>query len=85
MFFIIPSFYQSWVYNQMSFYVRYFVIKSGTICNTRFSFYKQHVFLGENVLLMWTEVVFQRYSVKKEFLKISQNSQENSCARVFFK
>ena len=26
----------------------------------------------------------QRCSVKKVFLKISQNSQENSCARAFF-
>ena len=26
----------------------------------------------------------QRFSVRKVFLKISQNSQENTCARVFF-
>ena len=30
------------------------------------------------------EVVVQRYSVKKVFLEISQNSQENTCARVSF-
>ena len=30
------------------------------------------------------EVVVQRCSVKKVFLKISQNSQENTCARVSF-
>ena len=31
-----------------------------------------------------TEAVVQRCSVKKVFLKISQNSQENTCARVSF-
>ena len=30
------------------------------------------------------EAVVQRCSVKKAFLKISQNSQENTCARVSF-
>ena len=30
------------------------------------------------------EAVAQRCSVKKVFLEISQNSQENACARVFF-
>ena len=30
------------------------------------------------------EAVVQRYSVKKVFLEISQNSQENTCARLFF-
>ena len=30
------------------------------------------------------EAVAQRYSVKKVFLEISQNSQENTCARVSF-
>ena len=28
------------------------------------------------------EAVVQRFSVEKEFLEISQNSQENTCARV---
>ena len=32
----------------------------------------------------YLEAVVQRYSVKKIFLKISQNSQENLCARVSF-
>ena len=32
----------------------------------------------------FTEAVAQRCSVKKVFLKISQNSQENTCARVYF-
>ena len=31
-----------------------------------------------------TEAVAQRCSVKKMFLEISQNSQENTCARVSF-
>ena len=30
------------------------------------------------------EAVVQRCSVKKVFLEISQNSQENTCARVLF-
>ena len=30
------------------------------------------------------EAVVQRCSVKKVFLEISQNSQENACARVSF-
>ena len=32
----------------------------------------------------WTEAVVQRSSVKKVFLEILQNSQENTCARVSF-
>ena len=31
-----------------------------------------------------TEAVARRYSVKKVFLETWQNSQENTCARVFF-
>ena len=31
-----------------------------------------------------TEAVNQKCSVKKVFLKISQNSQENTCARISF-
>ena len=30
------------------------------------------------------EAVVQRCSVKKVFLEVSQNSQENTCARDFF-
>ena len=33
---------------------------------------------------LYTEAVAQRYPVKKMFLEISQNSQENTCARVSF-
>ena len=36
------------------------------------------------IILRWTEGVAQRCSVKKVFLEISQNSQENTCARVSF-
>ena len=32
----------------------------------------------------FTEAVVQRYSIKKVFLEISQNLQENTCARVPF-
>ena len=32
----------------------------------------------------FSETVVQRCSVKKVLLKISQNSQENTCARVSF-
>ena len=31
-----------------------------------------------------SEAVVQRWSVKKVFLEISQNSQENTCVRVSF-
>ena len=31
-----------------------------------------------------SEAVVQSYSVKKEFLEISKNSEENICTRVFF-
>ena len=31
-----------------------------------------------------TEALVQRCSVKKMFLEISQNSQENTCARISF-
>ena len=34
--------------------------------------------------LLGPEAVAQRCSVKKMFLELSQNSQENTCARVFF-
>ena len=34
--------------------------------------------------LQGIEAVVQRCSVKKVFLEISQNSQENTCARVSF-
>ena len=39
---------------------------------------------ARNNTLTVTEVVVQRYSVKKVFLKISQNSRGNTCTRVSF-
>ena len=33
---------------------------------------------------IWAEAVCRWFSVKKVFLKIPQNLQENTCARVFF-
>ena len=33
---------------------------------------------------IWIEAVVRRCSVEKVFLEISQNSQENTCARVTF-
>ena len=36
------------------------------------------------VILFCPEAVVQRYSVKKVFLEILQNSQKNTCARVSF-
>ena len=35
-----------------------------------------------NVILRMLEAVARRCSVKKVFLEISQNSQENTCARI---
>ena len=40
--------------------------------------------LSSLLLHGYLEAVTQRCSVKKVFLKISQNSQENTCARVSF-
>ena len=40
--------------------------------------------LMKKKLTKFTGYIDQRCSVKKEFLKISQNSQENTCARVSF-
>ena len=37
-----------------------------------------------SVLKQRTEAVAQRCSLKKVFLEISQNSQENTCTRVSF-
>ena len=42
------------------------------------------VYLDFLSMLVSLEVVVQRCSVKKMFLKILQNSQENTCARAFF-
>ena len=34
--------------------------------------------------ISWSETVVQRCSVKKVFLKFFENSQQNTCGRVFF-
>ena len=44
-----------------------------------FILYVERFLLGVSL-----EVVVQRYSVKKVFFKISQNSQENTCVRISF-
>ena len=36
------------------------------------------------VKVIFCDVQMQRCSVNKAFLKISQNSQENTCARAYF-
>ena len=42
-------------------------------------------FIWQGVPLMFrTEAVVPRWSLEKLFLEISQNSQENTCARVSF-
>ena len=38
----------------------------------------------EQLIIFHTEAVARKWSVKKVFLKISSNSQENICARVSF-
>ena len=55
-------------------------------------FYKQHFYekcqaeivKNQAIAKQHLEAVDQKCSVKKVFLEISQNSQENTCARVFF-
>ena len=48
--------------------------------------------ISSNVLLLWrnemiiqeTEAVSRKYYVKKLFLKVLQNSQEDTCAKICF-
>ena len=42
---------------------------------------KSGIYTLKNIIKM-SKAVFQRYFVKKVFIEISQNSQENTCARV---
>ena len=44
----------------------------------------ESLLLKINISVTNSEAVVQRCSVKKLFLEISHNSQENTCARVFF-
>ena len=50
--------------------------------NTKTSNIKDRAFWKNKFISQ--EAVVQRCSVKKVFLEISQNSQENTCARVSF-
>ena len=54
-----------------------------TCINFMLQFYKQTQ-KNTSTVPSCTGTVIQRYSVKKVFLEISQNSQENTCARVSF-
>ena len=42
------------------------------------------IFTGPQIEASFTEAVVRRFSVKNVFLEITQNSQENPCARVTF-
>ena len=62
-------------------------------CQSAFASYLCISFIVENIQFrhvddisrpLLTEAVAQRFSVKKVFIKISQNPQENTCARVSF-
>ena len=46
---------------------------------------KNHFLVSSNFRASVSEAVAQRCSVKKVFLEISQNLQENTCARVFYR
>ena len=43
-----------------------------------------YTFFSEEASLLWAEIATMRILQKKVFLEISQNSQENTCARVSF-
>ena len=59
----------------------YYVVNKNISLTYAFAiFWSGSIFLTSEKI----EAVVQRCSVKKLFLKISQNSQENTCARVFF-
>ena len=45
---------------------------------------KVEAFLNSELPRSFSEAVIQRCSVKIVFIEISQNSQENTCARVSF-
>ena len=47
-------------------------------------FKKMKIRYQQDLSILHSEVVTQRCSVKKVFLEILQNSQENTCARVCF-
>ena len=47
-------------------------------------FLKRNEYSPYNINQSYAEAVVRRCSVEKVFLEISQNSQENTCARVSF-
>ena len=53
---------------------------NNTIINVK-SFWKHFLYFRGTIKRI-TEAVAQMFSVKKVFLEISQNSQENTCARI---
>ena len=65
-------------------FVEFFPIAASTNRKYLFSY------RNEIIVKLWkrkigkTEAVVRRCSAKKVFLEISQNSQENTCARIFF-
>ena len=59
-------------------------ISTGCFCSTTFTIYSTVSFWFDFLHKWSSEAVAQRCSVKKVFLQISQNSQENTCARVYF-
>ena len=42
-------------------------------------------FIEQQIISLTQRLLFPRCSVKRVFFKISQNSRENTCARLFFK
>ena len=57
----------------------------GADCKTNYvNIDKVEIFHDKAALSTRTEVVIEMHSVKKIFLKISQNLQENTCTRVSF-
>ena len=63
------------MYKRMEGYILLQVLSCEFIEIFQMSYFTEH---------LKTEAVAQRCSVKKMFLEISQNSQENTCARVSF-
>ena len=71
--FIVFNFYETESFSM-------FLITSVILFTTEVQLHNYIVFLIDHIV----EAVVERCSVKKVFLEISQNSQENTCARVSF-
>ena len=59
-------------------------LKICKICKTCICILQSYILINSIRRRQYIEAVVWRCSVKKVFLKISQNSQENTCARVSF-